>query len=308
MEENGKEARRGLALATAVYLVWGVMPAYWRLLRDVGPAAIIAHRALWAFAFTAAALALVYRPKRIMDPLKGGKTLLLCVLASLALLVQWVAYLLAVVTDQLVDLSLGYFIYPIVAALAGTLLLKERMSLAQKVSLGLACAGVLIKVIRFGSVPILALALAISFSAYSLIKRKIKLSSVSSIFYETLFMIPFALAYAAYAEAAGEGPFLSGGPGTAILLVGGGILTAATLLMFAAGAKRIPVFTLGFLQYISPTMVLLLGVLAYGEPFGPGEWLVFGLIWISLIVSITPSALVERKSALAARKRAGGAA
>jgi chloramphenicol-sensitive protein RarD len=296
MEDTAKETRRGIALATAVYLVWGVMPAYWRLMRDSGPAAIIAHRALWAFAFMAAALALVYRPKRILDPLKDRATLFLCVLASLSLVVQWVAYLLAVVTDQLVDLSLGYFIYPIVVALAGRLFLGERMSRAQWLSLGLACVGVIIKVIRFGAVPVLALTLAISFSVYSVIKRKIKLSPVNSIFYETLFMLPFALGYVVYAEATGAGHFLSGDRGTALLLVGGGVLTAATLLLFGAGAKRIPVFTLGFLQYISPTMVLLLGVLAYGEPFGSSEWLVFGLIWIALIVSIIPSARAARKS------------
>jgi chloramphenicol-sensitive protein RarD len=296
MEGDVKEARRGVALATAVYVVWGVMPAYWRLLRDAGPAAIIAHRALWAFVFMAAALILVYRPKRIMDPLKDRRTLLLCAFASLSLVVQWVAYLLAVATDQLVDLSLGYFIYPIVVALAGRLFLGERMSLAQWLSLGLACVGVLIKVLRFGAVPVLALTLAISFTVYSVIKRKIKLSPVNSIFYETLFMLPFALGYVAYAEATGAGPFLSGDRGTALLLVGGGVLTAATLLLFGAGARRIPVFTLGFLQYISPTMVLLLGVLAYGEPFGPSEWLVFGLIWVALIVSIIPSARAARKS------------
>ncbi len=110
-------------------------------------------------------------------------------------------------------------------------------------------------------------------------------------------MLPFALGYIAFSEARGGGAFLSGGTGTALLLAGGGVLTAATLLMFASGARRIPVFTLGFLQYISPTMVLLLGVLAYGESFGPGEWLVFGFIWIALIVTIVPSALAARKSA-----------
>ncbi len=307
MEEGDKEARRGLALATAVYVAWGFMPAYWKLLAGAGPAAIIAHRALWAFAFIAAALALAYKPRRIMDPLKDRRTLLLCLAATLSLVVQWAAYLAAVVGDRLVDLSLGYFIYPIVVALAGRLFLGERMSGAQWLSLGLACVGVAIKVISFGAVPVLALTLAISFSAYSVIKRKIKLGAASSIFYETLFMLPFALGYIAYAEATsagarGSGGFLSGGWGTALLLVGGGVMTAATLLMFAAGARRIPVFTLGFLQYISPTMVLLLGVLAYGEAFGPGEWLVFGIIWAALAISMIPSALAARKAAAPAGK------
>jgi len=300
MEDKGKETRRGIALATGAYLAWGVMPAYWKLLASAGPAAIIAHRALWACAFAAAAIVILKRRKALFAPLKDRATLLLCALASLSLLVQWVAYLLAVVTDQLVDLSLGYFIYPIVAALAGAAFLKEKMSAAQLVSLGLACAGVLVKALSFGAVPVLALTLAISFSVYSVIKRMIRLKPIDSILYETLFMLPFALGYIAYAEASGAGGFLSGGWGQALLLIGGGVLTAATLLMFGAGAKRIPVFTLGFLQYISPTMVLLLGVLAYGESFGPGDWLVFGLIWIALSISIASSALSARKNAASA--------
>jgi chloramphenicol-sensitive protein RarD len=289
MAEQDRERGRGLVYIVGVYLAWGLMPAYWKLMRRIDPMTILAHRVIWSAAFLLILSMTIYRPKNILEPLRDRKTLVLSLVASLSLLVQWAAYLVAIVTDRLVELSLGYFIYPIVLALLGAIFLKERMTPPQIVAICLASIGVVVKVIEQGGVPVLALTLAVSFSVYSIAKKKAKTKAVYSIFYEILFMLPFALGYAAYAEASGAGYIVKPDVALLSLLIGGGVLTALTLLLFANGARRIPIFTVGILQYISPTIVLILGVFAYKEEFGRGQWLAFGAIWLAIAVTMLPS-------------------
>jgi chloramphenicol-sensitive protein RarD len=297
MEERREEERLGYAYTAAVYVVWGFMPAYWKLLAGVEPGLVLAHRAVWGLLCVAAIILIRRRPAGGgLDP--RGLTLrdfALRAAASLALAVQWIAYLLAVVSGRLVEMSLGYFIYPLVVGALGAFLLKERLPWPQLAALGLAGAGVALKIVRFGSVPVLALVLACSFAAYSLAKKRIKADAATSILSDLLFLAPVALGVIVQAEATGRGAFSAGDWTASALLAGGGLLTAATLLLFAAGARRVPLFALGLLQYISPTMVLLLGVLAYGEPFGPDEGLAFGLIWAGLAVSIAASVRARRR-------------
>ncbi|MDP3176588.1 MAG: EamA family transporter RarD, partial [Spirochaetaceae bacterium] len=287
--ESERERRRGLAYISAVYLAWGLMPAYWKLMRHIDPATILSHRAIWSAAFLLILIAAIYKPTGILEPLRDRKTLALTIVASVSLLVQWAAYLVAITTNRLVELSLGYFIYPIIVAFLGAIFLKERMTVPQIVAMVLASIGVLVKVLEHGGVPVLALTLAVSFSIYSIAKKKARTKSINSIFYEVLFMLPLALGYAAYAEASGAGYFVKPDLGSATLLIGGGILTAATLLLFAEGAKRIPIVVVGLLQYISPTMVLALGTLIYKEEFGSIHWLAFGIIWLAIAVSTIPA-------------------
>jgi chloramphenicol-sensitive protein RarD len=289
MEEQGKERGMGLAYIVAVYIAWGLMPAYWKLMRHIAPMTILAHRVIWSFVFLLVLIIAIYKPGKMLEPIRDRKTLALNLVASLSLLVQWVAYLVAVVTDRLVELSLGYFMYPIVLAFLGAIFLKEKMTLRQIAALALASLGVLMKLLEQGGVPVLALTLAFSFSVYSIAKKKARTKAINAIFYEILFMLPIALGFAAYAEAGGAGYFIKLDIASAALLIGGGILTASTLLLFAAGARRIPIFTVGLLQYISPTMVLLLGVFVYKEEFGPGQWLAFGAIWLAIAISMFPS-------------------
>lgn len=286
MEPNGREQARGMACMVAVYLIWGVLPAYWKLLVGVPPLAVMAHRALWAFVFLLAALATFYKPKHLFSPLAERRVFSLHLLASLSLAIQWTAYLIAVSSGRLVELSMGYYLYPLVVTFLGWAFLKEKLNRAKIFSLALAGAGVAVTIIGYGRLPVLALVLAVSFSVYSLVKKKIKVNSLNSIFYEILFLLPFALAYVAWSGINGRGFFYGSSPESAVLLIGGGVLTAVTLLLFAAGARRIPIFAVGFLQYISPTIVLLLGVFAYGESFGPTQWISFALIWFGVLVYV----------------------
>jgi chloramphenicol-sensitive protein RarD len=297
MQGQDGERTRGLVYIISVYVAWGLLPAYWKLMQGIDPVTILAHRALWSFILLAILLVVVYKPEGILEPLKQKGTLLLHLFASVALVVQWVAYLLAIVTDHLVELSMGYYLYPIVVVFLGMVFLKERMTLFQKLALGLALLGVAIKIIQYRNVPVLALVLAFSFSVYSIIKKKIRVNSVHSIFFELMFMLPLALAYILTREAGGQGYFVKPDAVSALLLIGGGVATAATLLLFASGARRIPIFTVGFLQYISPTMVLLLGVFVYGEEFNNGQLIVFGFIWLGLIEYSIPGilSLIKKK-------------
>ncbi|MHB0896820.1 MAG: EamA family transporter RarD [Spirochaetales bacterium] len=284
MEWSQKEQARGVAGIVAVYLIWGALPAYWKLLAAVPPFAVMAHRALWAFVVLIVALLVVYKPKRLFAPLVDREVLLLHLLASFSLAVQWTAYLIAVSSGRLVELSMGYYLYPLIVTFLGWLFLKEKLNRAKTISLALAGAGVVVTIVGYGRLPILALVLAGSFSVYSLVKKRIKINSLNSIFYEILFLLPFALIYLSWAGIRGQSYFYGSSPRYGMLLIGGGVLTAITLLLFAAGAKRIPMFAIGFLQYISPTIVLLLGVLAYGERFGPTQWASFALIWLGVLV------------------------
>jgi chloramphenicol-sensitive protein RarD len=284
MEPDNREQARGMACMVVVYLIWGVLPAYWKLLGGVPPFAVMAHRAIWALAFLVVALVFVYKPKRLFAPLADREVLVLHLLASLSLAIQWTAYLIAVSSGRLLELSMGYYLYPLIVSLLGWIFLKEKLNGAKIASLVLAGSGVAVAIAGLGRLPLLALVLAFSFSLYSLIKKRIKINSLNSIFYEILFLTPFALGYAAWSGAAGKGFFHTADPGLILLLIGGGFLTALTLLLFAAGAKRTPIFAIGFLQYISPTIVLLLGVFAYKESFGLLQWTSFALIWLGVLV------------------------
>lgn len=284
MEPDDREQARGMACMVAVYLIWGVLPAYWKLLRGVPPFAVMAHRALWALASLVVALVVAYKPKKLFAPLADREVLVLHLLASLSLAVQWTAYLIAVSSGRLVELSMGYFLYPLIVSLLGWIFLKEKLNGAKIASLLLAGLGVAVAIAGHGKLPLLALVLAFSFSFYSLVKKRIKINSLNSIFYEILFLLPFAVGYVAWSGAAGKGFFHTSDPGLILLLVGGGIITAITLLLFAAGAKRTPIFAIGFLQYISPTIVLVLGVLVYKESFGLLQWTSFALIWLGVFV------------------------
>jgi chloramphenicol-sensitive protein RarD len=291
MEEGGGEKAKGYLSMTAVYVIWGLLPAYWKLLAGAPPAGVMAHRALWAAALIFAALLFSQRPKQIFASLRRKRTLWLIVLSSLSLAIQWAAYLAAIVSGKLVELSLGYFIYPLVVALLGRLFLKEKLQGFKLLSLGSAALGVCISVASLGELPILALVLAFSFAVYSLAKKKIDIPSLHSTGFELLLLAPFALGYCLWAAASGQGFFFaedSGSNSVPLLLLGGGILTALTLLLFASGARKVPIFAIGLLQYISPTMVLLLGVFAYGEEFGLWRALSFGFVWLGIAVYVAP--------------------
>jgi chloramphenicol-sensitive protein RarD len=254
----------------------------------VDSATVLAHRALWSFGLLLLFLIFVKRPQNLWAPIRTPKTAGLLVLAGISLAAQWIAYLLAITSGRLVDMSLGYYLYPLVVALLGVLVLGERLSIYRVLAFAVAAIGVGLRIASFGGIPPLALALAVSFAIYSIVKKKIQLDSAQSVFFETLLMAPFALIYLAVPGTVVPSRIPVGSFTTHLLLAGGGVVTVSTLLLFASGAKKIPVFAVGFLQYIAPTIVLLLGVFAYGERFGQADLVLFGFIWGAIAIYSVP--------------------
>lgn len=291
MENNNKDYKKGLVYILLVYLIWGFMPAYWKLMKQVDPALILAHRVVWAFVLLVIMMLLLYKPSNLLEPIKEKKNILLFICASITLAAQWIFYILCIVTNHVAELSLGYYIYPIIVVVFSSLFFGERINKYTKIAFVLALLGVLIMIIGYNNVPVLGLGVAVSFSLYSVVKKKLRVMSLFSTFYELLFLMPFALVYIFYTEFSGKGQFtnIATDVSLPLLLMGGGLFTCITLLLFASGAKRLNFAAVGFLQYISPTIAIVLAVAVYKEAFGPGEWISYGLIWISVIVYSIPA-------------------
>lgn len=278
----------GIAYAAGSYLLWGILPAYWKLLQQVPPMQILAHRIAWAFVFLVGLLIITGKFSGLLSETRQlirqpRKTAALLV-AAFMLNVNWGLYIWAVNNNHIVQTSLGYYINPLVSVLLGILFLKERLSLWQLAAFLLAAVGVFSLTIQYGAFPWLSILLAVTFGLYGLFKKVVDLGSVNGLTLETLLTCSFALPYLAYAVNTGSSQFHFNFSPTTLLLIGGGAVTATPLILFAAGAKRLPLYVIGFLQYISPTIALILGVLVYHEPFSRGHLLSFMVIWLGLLV------------------------
>lgn len=283
---KNNELRLGALQTAFSYLIWGVLPIYWKLLEHVNANEILAYRIFWCFVLMILLLLLTKKWKPFLEMLKGlranRKQLWSLVSASLLISINWFLYIWAVNTDQIIQASLGYYINPLVSVLLGVIFFKERLSFAQCLSFFIAAVGVLILSISYGQMPWLALVLAASFGFYGLAKKTIKVDSTIGLTLETLVVTPIALIYLIVLTTQGNQSFLTISVTTDLLLVGSGIATAVPLLFFAKGAQKIPLSMVGFLQYIAPTISLILGVFVYGEQFTTIHLLSFVMIWAAL--------------------------
>lgn len=277
-----REARIGVACAVAAYAIWGLVPIYFKAVAEVSAFEIIAHRVLWSLALLAAVLGLT-RNRSGFDALRANPALWGRV-AFAALLVtgNWLVFVWAVNAGRVLETSLGYYINPLVSILFATLFLGERLRPMQVAALVLAALGVANQVLALGSLPWVSLALAFSFAGYGLMRKRIPLDATSGLFFETLLAAPFALAFLAWAAGQGALGFGCFGLNTDVLVALSGVVTAVPLVLFAAGARRLRLTTLGFLQYIAPTLTFLLAVFVFGEPFSARQGWTFALIWSGL--------------------------
>jgi chloramphenicol-sensitive protein RarD len=279
------ESRRGFWAAIGAYLAWGVFPIYWRWLHEVPALQILTHRIAWCFVFVAGYLA-VARGIAWWRPLLA-QPLLLRLLATSAVLISlnWWLYIWAVNAGHVVETSLGYFINPLLNVVLGVLLLRERLSVAQWVSVAVAAAGVLWLTFNYGSFPWIALSLAASFGFYGFIRKLAVVDSIPGLAIESLYLFLPAVAALAWVEMHGNGGFVgSWGWQVDALLVFGGALTAVPLIGFSYAVRRVPYSVIGFMQYIAPTLQLLIGVLVFGEVFDRARAIGFGFIWIGLLI------------------------
>ncbi|MEH7442483.1 EamA family transporter RarD [Bacillus sp. JJ1122] len=285
---NRTEQQAGVLYAAFSYILWGVLPIYWKLLHNVNADEILANRVFWSFFFVAAVLFFNKKWNLFTETLRGfaknKKQFAALTVASLLISINWFIYIWAVNTDQMIEASLGYYINPLVSVLLGMVFLKERLTVMQYVSFALAAAGVLIMTISYGQFPWIAMSLAISFGLYGLAKKLIKVDSAVGLALETLVVMPLAGIYIGYLFFQGTNSLFAGSWSTSLLLAGAGAATAVPLLYFAKGAQRIPLATLGILQYIAPTLTLILGVFVYRETFSTVHLLAFTFIWSALIL------------------------
>lgn len=285
---NKNEQKRGIIYASFSYLVWGILPIYWKWLKAVNPDEILASRIFWSFVFMLIVLLLTRKIGGFFQVLKSfrqnKKQLVALITASILISGNWFIYIWAVNSNQMVEASLGYYINPLISVLLGLVVLKEKLSGAQIVSFLLAFTGVLILSISFGRLPWIAISLALSFAIYGLVKKLLQVDSAIGLTLETMVISPFAAIYIGWLFVKNEQAFLNISMTTDLLLMGAGAVTAIPLLYFAKGVQRIPLSMLGFLQYIAPTITLILGIFVYHEPFSSVDVISFLFIWLALAI------------------------
>jgi chloramphenicol-sensitive protein RarD len=276
--------RRGVAYAASAYALWGLFPLYFMLLHAVPPAEVLGHRIVWSLAVVVGLLAWRRQFGWLLPALHNRRVLRSCAASAALIALNWFLYIWAVSQQRVVDASLGYFITPLVNVLMGTLVLHERLRPLQWGAVALAALGVLWLAAGTGSVPWIALALAATFATYGLLRKTAPLGALEGLTLETLLLAPLALGGLAWATMHGQAVFVHAPPALQALLVAAGPLTALPLLLFAAGARRIPLSVLGMLQYIGPTLQFALGLWVFHEPFGGPKLAGFLLIWIACAV------------------------
>ncbi|MGW8667000.1 EamA family transporter RarD [Streptomyces niveus] len=307
MKSDG-EQRAGLLYGIGAYGMWGLVPLFWPLLKPSGAVEILAHRMVWSLAVVVIALLVVRRWAWIRELLAQPRKLGLLVVAAVTISVNWGLYIWSVNTGHVVEASLGYFINPLVTIAIGVLLLKERLRPAQWAAVGVGLLAVLVLAIGYGQPPWISLTLAFSFATYGLVKKKVNIGGLESLAAETVILFVPALGYLLWLGASGDATFGPEGVGHGALLAATGVVTAVPLVCFGAAAIRVPLSTLGLLQYLAPVFQFLLGILYFHEAMPAERWAGFALVWAALTI-LTWDALrtARRNRATAEALRRAGA-
>ncbi|MGW0032490.1 EamA family transporter RarD [Streptomyces sp. NPDC003314] len=303
------EGRAGLLYGIGAYGMWGLVPLFWPLLKPAGAIEILAHRMVWSLAFVGLALLVLRRWGWIRELARSPRKLGLIILAATVITVNWGLYIWSVNTGHVVEASLGYFINPLVTIALGVLVLQERLRPAQWAAVGIGFAAVLVLAIGYGQPPWISLVLAFSFALYGLVKKKVNIGGLESLAAETAVQFLPALAYLVWLGGQGTLAFGAHGAGHTALLAATGLVTAVPLVCFGAAAIRVPLSTLGLLQYLAPTFQFLLGVLYFHEAMPPERWAGFSLVWLALTILTWDALRTNRRSraAIAAATAAGAA-
>jgi len=272
--------RAGILFGIGAYGLWGLFPLYFPLLEPAGPVEVLAHRVAWSLVVVLGVLAARRRLPALAAAARDRRILRLLAAAAVLVAVNWGVYIYAVTTDRVIEAALGYFVTPLVSVAFGMLVFGERLRRAQAVAVALGCAAVAVLTAYYGGFPWIALVLAGSFGTYGLLKKLAAVGAAEGLALETLVLVAPALAYLAAAHVT----FTSEGPGHALLLAAAGPVTAVPLLLFAASVTRVPLTTVGLLQYLTPVLQFLIGWLIAGEVMPASRWIGFALVWIALAV------------------------
>ncbi|WP_127010903.1 EamA family transporter RarD [Veillonella sp. CHU594] len=276
--------KKGLITALGCYLIWGLLPIYWGLLHHISAYSVLAHRIIWS-AFFMSFIAILFNFQQFKKDCIHLKTnvsqLLLLFTASLLVSSNWGLYIWAISNNRVMDTSFGYYINPLLNVVLGVFIFKEKLTFAQWFSVGLATIGIIFISLQMGSTPDLALAIALTFGLYGLVKKKLLIHPFTSIAFEAWLVVPLAIIYTTYIDTSSWTAFQHDSF-TAALFVGSGLTTSVPLVLFSYGARLLPLNLLGFLQYLSPTIALLIAIFYFGESFDTNKMIAFSFIWVAL--------------------------
>jgi chloramphenicol-sensitive protein RarD len=278
------ERRLGVLSGLAAYALWGLFPLYFPLLEPAGGLEIVAHRVLWSVVFVAGLLTVVRRWAQVRTLVADRRKLVVLLGAAVLIAANWLVFVYGVNSGQVVETSLGYFINPLVSVLLGVVVFSERLRPLQWTAVGIAAAAVAVLTIDYGRPPWIALTLAATFGLYGVMKKVVRVEAAPGLFVETALVAVPAGVVLAVLHTGGDGTFGNAGAGHALLLASSGIATAVPLLLFATAARRIPLSTVGLLQYVTPLMQLAIGVFVFDEPMPPARLAGFVIVWVALAV------------------------
>jgi chloramphenicol-sensitive protein RarD len=278
------ERRLGVLTGLGAYALWGLFPLYFPLLEPAGGLEIVAHRVLWSLLFVGILLTAVRRWGQVRTLVTDRRRVLVLAGAAVLIAVNWTVFVYGVNSGHVVETSLGYFINPLVSVLLGVVVFGERLRRLQWTAVGIATVAVLVLTVDYGRPPWIALALAASFGLYGVMKKLVRVEAAPGLFVETALVAVPAAVVLGVLHAHGTGTFGNAGAGNALLLVSSGVATAIPLLLFASAARRIPLSTVGLLQYLTPLMQLTIGVFVYDEPMPPARLAGFVIVWVALAV------------------------
>jgi len=290
VNDTSRERRLGLGYGLAAYGAWGVFPIYLKAVKTVPVVEVLCHRVVWALAVLVVVIAVRGEMRAVTAALRNRRALLVLSASTVLIAINWLVYIFSVTHSRMLESSLGYYINPLVSVLFGIVLLGERLEPLTKAAVVAAAAGVAWLAIHLGQLPWISLVLAFSFGLYGLLRKIAPVGALIGLTVETLLLAPLAAAYLGWAMSSGRSGFLIGGPAIKVLLLLAGPVTAVPLLCFAAAARRLPLSTMGFLQYVSPTLQFLLAVAVYAEPFDRGRAGAFACIWAAVALFAFDSA------------------
>ncbi|WP_163654555.1 EamA family transporter RarD [Listeria sp. PSOL-1] len=296
MEQKYGEKLTGFLAGAFAYTIWGILPIYWKLIGGVPASEILAYRILWSFVFMVLFIAILNKTAETWREIKTifthPKTAILITFAAILITANWFIFIFTVNSGHVTEASLGYYINPLVNVLIATLFLKEKLSYVELTAVLFAIVGVIILTYHSGHIPFAAIAMAVTFSLYGLIKKFVPVSVFTGLTLETAIIFPFALIYLVFFA---KTFFMSYAFSTDILVALAGVVTAIPLLLFATAAKRISYIMVGFLQYIGPTLMFILGVLFYKEQFDQVQLIAFLFIWLAIIIFMSANIMIARK-------------
>lgn len=291
-----KEKTLGILAAIGAYIIWGVLPLYWKMAGDVPASEILAYRIIWSFVFMVAIIAILGKTKEVWTEIisifKRPKLIIAISVASVLITANWFIFIFTVNDGHVISASLGYYINPLVNVLLATVFLKEKLSRGEMLAVLSAAIGVLILAIHQGVFPWAAISMAVTFGLYGLIKKLVPISAWGGLTIETLIMTPFAMIFLLFFA---QDAFMQFGLDTNLVLFGAGVVTAIPLLLFATSARRISYVMLGFIQYVGPTLMLILGVFVFHEAFDSTQLIAFLFIWAALLIFTVSNIIITQK-------------